>query len=439
MEQNKPAKIAGILLAYPIAFAYLKYFFLDFTEEYVTLKKLLFVLGFIIFNELVVRGRGKTPPKSVYFWYGIMGIVASTFETGVSEVVSFLGLHLCAFYVAIVSNRLWCEGRTGSFIAADLFNAGVIKAFSGFPKIFSDIAYLGKTSAKKRVQEQEETGAAPLPKKQSGSAVGAVIIVLVMLPIFLVAVSLLKEINPQFGSAIDGFFKNFNFKIDFWWWANNIIYFIMAVPTSLYLYGMLAKSADSDGSGEKKTYGSLIKWRQSCRKISPYVSTVITGLFVLLYLVFFVFEASYLFSAFAGRLPEEFTAAEYARRGFFELTGIMFINMLVFLLISYFEKRDLPGRKGSVAMIIALMAESVVFASVSFSKLALYYSRFGYTPKRLLAIWGTLIFAAGAVLVIASLAKKKDMSRAWIYFTTVSFAVMSVVSTALYLALGGVE
>ena len=117
----------------------------------------------------------------------------------------------------------------------------------------------------------------------------------------------------------------------------------------------------------------------------------------------------------------------------------MFINMLVFLLISYFEKRDLPGRKGSVAMIIALMAESVVFASVSFSKLALYYSRFGYTPKRLLAIWGTLIFAAGAVLVIASLAKKKDMSRAWIYFTTVSFAVMSVVSTALYLALGGVE
>lgn len=439
MEQNKPAKIAGILLAYPIAFAYLKYFVFDFTEENVTIKKLLFVLAFIILNELVVRGRGKTPPKSVYFWYGIMGIVASTFETGVSEFVSFLGLHLCAVYVAIVSNRLWYEGRTGSFIAADLFNGGVIKAFSGFPNIFFDIANAGTKKAQPRIEGLTEADVVPAPKKQSGSAIGAVLIVLVMLPIFLIAVSLLKEINPQFGSAIDGLFKNFSFKINFHWWINNIGYFIFAVPTTLYLYGMLSKSADSDGSKEKKSFESLTKWRQSCRKISPYVSTVITGIFVLLYLVFFVFEASYLFSAFAGRLPEEFTAAEYARRGFFELTGIMFINMLVFLLISYFEKRDLPGRKGSVAMIIALMGESVVFASVSFSKLALYYSRFGYTPKRLLAIWGTLIFAAGAILVIASLAKKKDLSRIWIYFTTISFALMSVISSVLYIALGGVE
>ena len=83
-------------------------------------------------------------------------------------------------------------------------------------------------------------------------------------------------------------------------------------------------------------------------------------------------------------------------------------------------------------MIIALMSESVVFAAVSFSKLALYYSRFGYTPKRLLAIWGTLIFAAGAVMVIISLVRKKDMSRKWILFTTASFALMNVISSVIY-------
>jgi hypothetical protein len=151
-----------------------------------------------------------------------------------------------------------------------------------------------------------------------------------------------------------------------------------------------------------------------------------------------VFEARYLFSAFAGRLPVEFTAAEYARRGFFELTGIMFINMLIFLAISYFENREAIGRKLSGFMIISLMAESIVFSVISFSKLALYYSRFGYTPKRLLAIWGTLIFAAGAILVIVSRIRRKDLSRGWIYFTVFSFALMNILSSILSLTIGGI-
>ncbi len=433
---NKTAKIAGICLAYPIAYAYVKYFLFDFSEEYITVKKLLFVFFFILFNELIVRGRGKTPPKETYFWYGIMGIVAATYETGLADWVSFLGLHLCAFYVAIVSNRLWYEGRTGSFIIADLFNAGIIKAFSGIPKIFMDIAALGR---KPKVQAQLPGEPAPAVKKAKGSAVGAVLIILVMIPIFCIAVALLTEINPLFAEAVEDILDGIEINIDAGWWFETIIYLFLAFPTSLYLYGMLAKSADSDGEGEKKAFTGLVNWRQSCRKISPVVSAVVTGLFVVLYLVFFVYEGSYLFSAFAGRLPEEFTAAEYARRGFFELTGIMFINMLIFLLISYFENRDLPGRKGSAAMIYALMGESVVFATVSFSKLALYYSRFGYTPKRLLAMWGTLVFAAGAVMVIISTLKKKDCSRIWIYFTVTSFAVMSVISSVLYLMLGGVD
>ena len=436
MDLKKTAKIAGICLAYPIAYAYLKYFFLDFSDEYVTLKKLLFVLAFVLLNELVVRGRGKTPPKETYFWYGIMGVVAATYETGLADWVSYIGLHLCAFYVAIVSNRLWYEGRTGSFIIADLFNAGIIKAFGGFPKIFTDIADLAKV---RKVAAQSTVETAPVEKKPRGSAIGAVLIILVMIPIFCIAVALLSEINPIFGEAVEGILDGIDFRIDATWWFQNIGYIFFAFPTSLYLYGMLSKSADSDGVEEKKSFTGLVKWRQSCRKISPVVSAVVTGIFVVLYLIFFIYEGSYLFSAFAGRLPEEFTAAEYARRGFFELTGIMFINMLIFLLISYFENRDLPGRKGSVAMITALMGESIIFATVSFSKLALYYSRFGYTPKRLLAMWGTLVFAAGAVMVMISTLKKKDCSRIWVYFTVTSFAVMSVVSSVLYLMLGGVD
>ena len=427
MELTRSSKIAGILLAYPIAYAYLKFFLFDLSDKNVTLKKAVFVLFFIIWNELVVRGRGKTPAKETYFWYGIMGIVALTFETGLSEGVSFLGLHLCAFYVAIVSNRLCYEGKTGSFIAADLFNAQFLKGFGGMGQIFIDMAHSGRSSA----------GSSTQGKK--ASAAGAFLIILVLIPVFIVAVFLLAQINAGFGAAVMKIVKSFDFLTDFRWIINNMGYFIFAVPTAMYLYGLLGKSAASNGEAEKRSYGRLVKWRMSCRRISPVVCASVTGIFVLLYLVFFIFEAGYLFSAFAGRLPEEFTAAEYARRGFFELTGIMFINMMIYLLISYFEDRGLYGRKASVVMTAALMIESMIFAVVSFSKLALYYSRFGYTPKRLLAIWGTLIFASGAVMVIISTVRRKDMSKAWILLAAASFAAMSVLSTVLFLTLGGIR
>ena len=437
--ENKTLKTAGILLAYPIAFSFLKYFLFDLTDVNVTLKKTIFVLAYIIWNEIIVRGRGKTPPRETYFWYGIMGIVALTFTTGLSEGASGFGLWLSAMYVAIVSNGICYEGRTGSFIVADLFNAGIIKAFTGFPNIFLDLGKLGSSKKAAAVAEVTAAPAEPAVRKRGGSIVGAVLIILVMIPIFIIAVGLLCEINESFDNAVSGILESIDLRIDARWLINNIGYIIFAVPTSLYLYGMISKSADSDGSREKKAYEGLVRWRQGCRRISPYVSAAVAGIFVLLYLVFFVFEGSYLFSAFAGVLPEEFTAAQYARRGFFELTGIMFINMLIFLLIHYFENRELAGRKISCGMICALMSESVLFATISFSKLALYYSRFGYTPKRLLAIWGTLIFAAGAVMVIISTLKKKDLSRIWIIFTTVSYAAMSIMSSVLYLMMGGVD
>lgn len=418
MDITKTLKNAGALLAYPLAFAYLKFFLFDFSGDYTVVKRLLFVLGYILVNELIVRGRGRTPARETYCWYAVMVLVALTSVTGISEPVSLFGLHLCAIYVAVVGSGILYEGRTGSFIAADMFNSGVLKAFPGIPNLFKDIGDL-------KSKDKEKASVA--------SVVGGIVGVLVMIPIFIVAVALLCGINSSFDVSVTRVLNSITNVINLRWLIDNFGFFVLALPASLYLYGMMSSCAGSDGLLEKESYQKLSKWREACRKVSPILSTVVMGCFVVLYIIFFVFEGSYLFSAFFGRLPEEFTAAEYARQGFFELTGIMFINMLVFLLVSYFSRRDAVARKVSSVMTVALMSESVVFAVVSFSKLALYYSRFGYTPKRLLAMWGTLIFAAGAIMVIGSTLKRKDLSRAWIYFATGSFVVMNIVSSVIYL------
>lgn len=416
MDNIKTLKSAGVILAYPMAFAYLKFFLMDRSGDYSVIKRFLLTLFFIVLNELIVRGYGKRPAVETYFWYGIMGTVALTSVTGVSEWVSVFALHLCALYVAVVSCGILYEGRTGSFVLADLLNAGVFKAFTGFGNLFKDISAV-RGSGK---------------EKQSSSSVAiGVLSVIFVIPVFIIAVALLCGINADFDVAVT---KMLN-AIDAFWIFNNVHIIVLAFPLSLYLYGMVSQSAGSTGEKEKETYGKLVVWRQKCHKLAPVIASLITGSFVLLYLIFFAFEGSYLFSAFAGKLPEAFTAAEYARRGFFELTGIMIINMLVFILVSYLAKRNASGYKLTSGLVITLMGQSILFAVISFSKLYLYYSRFGYTPKRLLAMWGTLIFAAGAVMVIASIIKRKDMSRPWIYFTTITYAAISVLSSVFYLTL----
>lgn len=429
MNTKNYFKIAAILLAYPIAHFYIRDI-ITFDSDNTTLKRIIFVLLFAVWNELIIRGRGKAPHKITYLWYGIMTAVAATSVTGLNEEVSMLGLHLCAIYVALISNGILLEGRTGSFIISDLFNGVILKPFPGFGNIFVDIKSLFRSHKDGNGEQAQKNGL---------SAVIGFLVVIIMLPVFIIAVLLLGEINKEFGSAVSGIIDSIINIFQLRWLLNNIGVAFFAVPACLYLYGMLSRSADSDGIRERRRCEVLTRFRIVCRKVSPVISVFVTGCFVLLYLSFFVFEARYLFSAFAGRLPVEFTAAEYARRGFFELTGIMFINMLIFLAISYFENREAVGRKLSNAMIIALMAESVVFSVISFSKLALYYSRFGYTPKRLLAIWGTLIFVTGAILVIVSRIRKKDYSRGWIYFTVLSFAVMNILSSILFLTVGGIN
>jgi hypothetical protein len=433
MNTKNYFKVAGIILAYPLSYAYIKYVLIDFAGGNEWLKRTVFVIFFALLNELIIRGRGRKPHVVTYFWYTVMLAVAATSQFGISEPVSMFGLHLCALYVAVLSNGILLENKTGSFIASDLFNAAFVKPFPGFGKIFMDIF----SFRKKKDPNAIEAGQEPVKKSKSSVLLG-LLVILIMIPIFIVAVTLLGQINKEFGNAVSKVLSMIDFRLDLQWLVENQFYFFLAVPVCLYLYGLLSKCADSDGERERARCERLTRFRMVCRKVSPMLSIIITGCFVLLYLSFFVFEGKYLFSAFGGMLPEEFTAAEYARRGFFELTGIMFINMLIFLAISYFENREGKGRKVSSGMIIALMTESVVFSAISFSKLALYYSRFGYTPKRLLAIWGTLIFAAGAILVIVSTIRKKDYSRGWIYFSIISFVAMNILSSVINLAMGGI-
>lgn len=118
---------------------------------------------------------------------------------------------------------------------------------------------------------------------------------------------------------------------------------------------------------------------------------VASGFYVtvcLLYVFYLLSQLSYFFGAFSGKIPlaVNMTLSEYARRGFFEMSAIAFINLGLIALGMIFVKRKenekiAPLFKG-VFTFLCLFTELLIITAMS--KMALYITELGLTHKRIL-------------------------------------------------------
>ena len=115
-----------------------------------------------------------------------------------------------------------------------------------------------------------------------------------------------------------------------------------------------------------------------------------------IYLLFIGLQGKYLFSAFAGIRPENFTYAEYARRGFFELCQIAALNLVLLLGANLFSRK---GKESSAVLRwlnVLLSVLTLLLILTAMSKMVLYIAAFGLTIKRVLTmvfmIWMAVVF-----------------------------------------------
>ena len=418
MDNKITLRRAGLMLAYPLAYLYLLLIWRSQMPSYAWIFPTIFSVLFIGWNEIVLHGRRDKTDRRSFFWYAVMVLTSLTSTITPSFGLSMFAIHLCAIYSVLISNNILVEGKTGSYIWLDIIRGSFVKSFSNAGAVISD----GKDLLGKKEGEEK--------KKFSFSWL---IPVLILFPFFIVAMSLLSNINADFGRLV----KNILRALDIFRYldavviARCVIRAFFACPVCLFLYGLVSGCAGSDGEAERKAGEKCREAVSKRRNVSSVATGSITGLFSSMYLLFFVAEFRYIFGGLMGVLPEGFNVVDYARRGFFELVGVMAINMLVYVTVNVFERRSEGKGKVSKILMVVLMVESILFAIVSLSKLLMYFNTFGYTPKRMLAMWGTVILAAAAAVVIISVIKKRNHVRAWIIFTTASYVLMSIISGIL--------
>ena len=428
----------GILLAYPLAYAYIR-FICDVSDSFIvdpsngsghfliTVSYPVFAILFIIVNEFVRRGwRGSTgsPSGETVFWYLMTFLTGLTASFGPGLELSVFAMHLCAVYSVLVSNNVLLGGKTSGFIIADLIDGFYVKSFAGFPNFVVD----WKCYAKPETDQDPNT----LNNREKGR-LGAFVFITVMIVLMIISVSLMASIDEDISMFLNNTVEGL---VDYLNNANLgeiFVRLMFAIPVCFYIYGLFSRTAKSDGSREGRVASWLSRILGKGKTVSSTIVYIGAGVFVLAYILFFVKRLTYMMGGFTGTVPDGLLVSHYAREGFFELVGIMAVNMCVYLAIILLGKTDKEGKFALPAKILVtlLMAESIIFAIVAMSKLGLYYSIYGYTPKRILAMWGTLALGFASLMTILTVNRSKPHIRAGIIFTAVSYVAICLLSGVL--------
>ncbi|MBQ8404147.1 MAG: DUF4173 domain-containing protein [Clostridia bacterium] len=370
----------------------------------------LFIISIFASTTIVLKAKGV----KIGVLPAVMALVAVAFSASlILSSNSFLYwlayvFALCTYCYFVVSacGNTVKKGFSG-LIAADYFNAMFAYPFTSVKCAF-EAAFSGKAA------------------KTSGKAVlkvlGGVFVALVPTLIVGLLLSYDKGFNELMGKIFD-----FNFGDIF----SHIFSILFGLLIGTYAFGLYISSLD------KKSFGAVTA--ESCEegtkkmRIAPALSVAAACVPMLfIYVVFFISQWKYYVSGFTGVLPEEFSYAEYAREGFFQLCTVAFINLAVIICISLFMRRK--TEKAPVLLKVLTIVYSVftlVLISTALSKMFMYIESYGLTQKRVYSTCMMLVLAVLFVLLIL----KQFVPK----IATVAFSLVASLALFAVLALGNVD
>lgn len=241
---------------------------------------------------------------------------------------------------------------------------------------------------------------------------------LIALPLTLAIGAILVAADDAFAHLIDSVFHNFYYRV-----LRFMIEIVLGVPIAFYLFGMLytgvhRRNAQDDSAAES---GRMLT---NLRVAPPVLLYTVALPIALLYIAFFVSQSAYYFSAFSELLPEGFTYAAYARRGFFELCVLAVVNLLLITAANLFCRRGEKKPLGLRLLSVVFSLFTLLLIATAMRKMMLYIEQYGLTLKRVTTSWFMLLLAVLFLFIIVNQ-----------FVTRLPFARCAVATGLLFFAL----
>jgi len=241
----------------------------------------------------------------------------------------------------------------------------------------------------------------------------------VSIPCLIIITFLLMNADLVFESKIDLMFNSIENLLG----PQAILKIIIGTLAGFYLFGLffivfkkkkennleVSNSAIKDGNNLDI---STIKKAISKPQGDVVIISVMLISILAIYTMFAIIQFKYLFAG--ASLPADLSYAQYARRGFFELLFLSFINIGLILAIIYLVRDKIYNNSNSSnssklikILMLYLCAITIMLLVSSFYRMALYNNEYGFTELRILVVIFLIFEAVGLLVTFYYIIKPK--------------------------------
>lgn len=234
--------------------------------------------------------------------------------------------------------------------------------------------------------------------------------IFVSLPFVVFLLIMLSSADLVFSGKVENTLEWFSKMLD----IELIFKIIFGFVAGLYLFGLLYIVFAEKKSDSKNAIFTLEIRPKNADTI---VINILLSSILLVYTLFIFIQFKYLFAGSA--LPGNLNYAEYARRGFFELIFLSFLNIGLILLTVYLYKEKIYVQKNKWSnltkiFMLYLCAVTLVMLISSFYRMYLYDQEYGFTRLRVL-VYGFLIFESIGLLMTSAFIMRPEFNIIAVY------------------------
>jgi hypothetical protein len=343
---------------------YAFFFTLFLYENYSSYTMMLFVAATTVYCCYCMEKLGVQRKKETkYYVAGMFLLGMSSFLTG-NEWIIFcntagIGLLLiCMLLHNFNEDRGWGFGRYVHAI---------------FCAVFGAVGCIGDACTDAACYQKET-------KDRKHSAILYVVIgFAISVPILLVVILLLCSADAVFGQ----FVRNIR------WNLGDVI-----SVSIMFLFGLCAAYCGLRYIGK----GTLQQERGAKRQYEPLIAATLLSLLSIVYVFFCLIQILYLFIG-KMQLPQNYTYAEYARAGFFQLLFVCILNLVIVL----FVLGHFPRKQVLTVLLAVISCCTYIMVVSSAFRMTLYVQNYQLTFLRVLVFWCLAVialFLAGILVVI---------------------------------------
>lgn len=349
----------GISLIFGLVFTLL------FFKAGIGLNIFLFTLATVTLLMITMKKLSLPIKKGTVLYYGAVLLLGVSSALTASEILLFINILGILLLLDLSLLNQFYENRNWSFLKHLLWMIGL-----GFQSIGSiGLPFIDGISSMKHTKVFKND-------RTRNIFLG----VFFSIPVLLMVTALLANADLLFGKLTGKVFRVL-FSSDI------LVIAIMVIFGFLACYCILCGFMSKVGLQEKKAIG----------KADASIAITFMTLLTLVYAVFCVIQVVYLFANGLLVLPDGFTFAEYARRGFFELLAVAVINVALMVFC-----RELFQESKLLRLIITIMTVCtyIMIASATY-RMLLYIGAYHLTFLRVFVLLSLLIISlvlAGVIL-----------------------------------------